>query len=154
MTMADRIAVLNHGKILQVGTPAEIYDHPATTFVAQLVGSPRINLLEAERENGLACVVGSEVRFPLPADFNLPQRFTLGLRPEDIHFNDTGEFSGVIELLEPLGVETIVHIRSGEQTFISVIAGLTPWQRGESVRFNVLRDRLGFFDQEGTRLTA
>ncbi len=52
LTLADRIAVLDNGNIVQIGTPYDIYDQPATTFVAQLVGIPRINLMEAERENG------------------------------------------------------------------------------------------------------
>src|SRR5581483_1109376 len=56
LTMADRIAVLNEGKIVQDGTPDDIYDRPATTFVAQLVGTPRINLFEAERRDGKAAI--------------------------------------------------------------------------------------------------
>ena len=52
LTMADRLAVLEHGKIIQMGTPEDIYDRPATTFVAQLVGTPHINFFSAVRDNG------------------------------------------------------------------------------------------------------
>ena len=55
LTMADRIGVLNEGRLVQIGTPEDIYDRPATTFVATLVGTPRINLLEARREDGTIC---------------------------------------------------------------------------------------------------
>ena len=64
LTMADRIGVLDHGTLVQVGTPEDIYDRPATTFVAQLVGSPKINLLGATTENGTLTLKGSGVRLP------------------------------------------------------------------------------------------
>ncbi|HTZ50446.1 MAG TPA: ABC transporter ATP-binding protein, partial [Spirochaetia bacterium] len=66
LTMADRIAVLDKGRIAQQGTPDEIYDRPANTFVAQLVGTPRINLLPAARANGTVRVRGSCVAVPAP----------------------------------------------------------------------------------------
>ena len=82
LTMADRIGVLNHGTLVQVGTPEDIYDRPATTFVAQLVGSPKINLLEAATENGTLTLKGSDVHLPsceVCADpRNLPEDFMLG----------------------------------------------------------------------------
>ncbi len=65
LTMADRIGVLNHGSLVQVGTPEDIYDRPATTFVAQLVGSPKINLLNAATENGTMNLQGSDVHLPV-----------------------------------------------------------------------------------------
>jgi ABC-type sulfate/molybdate transport systems ATPase subunit len=64
LTMADRIGVLNHGRIVQIGTPEDIYDRPATTFVAQLVGTPKINLLNAATENGTLSLQESDVRLP------------------------------------------------------------------------------------------
>ncbi|MEI7989610.1 MAG: ABC transporter ATP-binding protein [Chloroflexota bacterium] len=154
MTMADRIAVLNQGNILQVGSPYEIYDHPATTFVAQLVGTPRINLLAGEIHDGNVLIKDSEVKFAVPNEVKLPSSFTLGLRPENVHLDDAGEFSGVIELLEPLGVETILHIRSGKQVLLSVIAGITPRKMGENIRFSIVHERLSFFDKEGTRIVT
>ena len=67
LTMADRIAVLNNGKIIQVGQPEDIYDRPATTFVAQLVGTPRINLFESVKENGTLRIKKKRPSYPNPA---------------------------------------------------------------------------------------
>jgi ABC-type sugar transport system ATPase subunit len=65
--MADRIGVLNQGRLVQVGTPADIYDRPATTFVATLVGTPRINLFQARRENGAIFVERSDLHLKAAA---------------------------------------------------------------------------------------
>ncbi len=152
LTMGDRIAVLDRGRILQIGTPRDIYDRPATTFVAQLVGSPRINLVEAAREDGTLYVVDSTVHLPLPEGDGLPDSFLLGVRPEDIRFHSEGLFPGEIMLTEPLGVETILHIKTGEQTLLSLVPGMSDVGVGDQVRFNIVRERLHFFGMDGVRL--
>lgn len=152
LTMADRIAVLDHGKIIQVGTPSDIYDRPATTFVATLVGSPRINLFPVSRENGAYFVANSDLHLPTPTGQSLPQKAQVGIRPEDIKIAADGPFAGVVALTEPLGVETIVHIRCGQQTLLSLLPGMTPLKLGDSVRFNTLNERLHFFDLDGKRI--
>lgn len=152
LTMADRIAVLDEGRILQIGTPTDIYDHPATTFVAQLVGTPRINLLEANRQNGSFDIKDSALQLQVPQGKEVPSSFLLGVRPEDIRLSNEGEFSGQVALTEPLGVETIVHIRSGEQTLLSAVPGITDLRRNDDVRFDVIRERLHFFDMAGKRI--
>ncbi len=81
LTMADRIAVLNDGRIIQVGTPEDIYDRPASTFVAQLVGSPRINLYNARRENEIISISDSDVRMPAPNGSQLAFRIPVGHPP-------------------------------------------------------------------------
>jgi multiple sugar transport system ATP-binding protein len=157
LTMAERIAVLNLGRIVQIGTPTDIYDRPATTFVAQLVGSPKINLVEANCEDGTMCLARGENRVCL-ADICgdnrvLPPKFILGVRPEDVRLRSDGMFGGEVVLTEPLGVETLVHIKLGEQTLVCTVPGLTSTRRGDAVRFNVTRERLHFFDPaKGTRL--
>ncbi len=151
LTMADRIAVLNQGKIIQQGTPDDIYDRPATTFVAQLVGTPRINLFEATRENGSVRVKGSELQIPAPQQ-NLPSSLLLGIRPEDIKPSPEGKFNGQVVLVEPLGVETIVHIRSGEQTLLSQVPGMSPVRIGDAVQFNIVQQKLHCFDADGQRV--
>jgi ABC-type sugar transport system ATPase subunit len=92
MTMADKIVVLNGGRIEQVGSPMTLYDHPATPFVAGFIGSPKMNLYEGEvaaREN---CNV-------------------IGIRPEHVHLSATeGRWSGKVRHLERLGADTIVHL--------------------------------------------
>ncbi|RPJ00518.1 MAG: ABC transporter ATP-binding protein, partial [Chloroflexi bacterium] len=151
-TMADRIAVLNKGQIVQVGTPIDIYDHPATTFVAQLVGIPRINLLPAARENGKFHVAYSEIHMALPAEQTVPPSFLLGIRPEDVKITAEGEQVGDIILTEPMGVETVIHIRSGQQKLLSIVPGITDLKIGDKVNFTIVRERLHYFDPAGVRL--
>ncbi len=152
LTMADRIAVLNQGRIVQIGTPYDIYDRPATTFVAQLVGIPRINLLPAVRENGQLNVERSTIRLALPTDRPIPQRFLLGVRPEDVRLVPDGELRGEVVLTEPLGVETVIHIRSGQQTLLSIAPGITQLKIGDVIAYSIVRERLHFFDLDGVRL--
>ncbi|GAB4538017.1 MAG: ABC transporter ATP-binding protein [Anaerolineae bacterium] len=152
LTMGDRIAVLNKGHILQVGTPEDIYDRPATTFVAQLVGTPRINLVRARREDSSLYVADSAIHLPVPEGSQLPPAFLLGVRPEDVKPDPQGDFSGRVTLIEPLGVETILHIKSGEQILLSLIPGLTDLRIGDAVQFNIVRERLHYFQEDGKRI--
>ncbi|MCX6029331.1 MAG: ABC transporter ATP-binding protein [Chloroflexi bacterium] len=153
LTMADRIGVLDRGRLIQIGTPDDIYDRPATTFVAQLVGSPRINLLEASLTNGTVRVKNSELQLPAP-NLPLPADFLLGIRPEDIKPAPDGQFAGEVLLTEPLGVETIVHIRSGQQAVLSLVPGMTALRIGEPVRFNISREKLHCFGTDHQRIAA
>jgi multiple sugar transport system ATP-binding protein len=154
LTMADRIAVLNRGRIVQIGTPEDIYDRPATTFVAQLVGSPRINLVKSLRVDGTLQIEKSDLHLPMPLDCEIPQEVLLGIRPEDVNIVTGGVFSGLVALTEPLGVETVVHIRSQEQTLLSLMPGLMHFRVGDEVKFNILHDRLHCFDLDGKRVQS
>ncbi|NDJ61152.1 MAG: ABC transporter ATP-binding protein [Chloroflexi bacterium] len=152
LTMADRIAVLDQGRILQIGTPHDIYDRPATTFVATLVGTPRINLLDAARDNGTLHIKDTDLRTETPADKTIPADLLVGIRPEDIRPAADGSFSGEITLIEPLGVETILHIRTGSVTLLSLVAGTLPFTLGANITFEIVRDRLHYFEPGGARL--
>lgn len=151
LTMADRIAVLDQGHILQIGTPTDIYDRPATTVVAQLVGTPRINLLPARRENGTLLIEKSNLHLDLPSDV-VGESALVGIRPEDVRLTSDGAFSGQVILTEPLGVETIVHVRCGEQVLLSVVPGSAPYGIDTPVQFDIVRERLHFFAKSGVRL--
>jgi multiple sugar transport system ATP-binding protein len=151
LTMADRIAVLHEGKIAQIGTPHDIYDRPANTFVAQLVGTPRINLLPVTHMGTRLGIDKSPLEVPTPAGF-VPERLTLGVRPEDVRLDSAGQFEGKVALTEPLGVETILHIAAGDQTVVSVVPGASAYPLGGGVRFNLARERLHYFGLDGNRL--
>ncbi len=103
MSMADRIAVMNRGVLQQFGTPLEIYDHPANTFVAKFVGSTPINLLPAE-------VMPEELPGRNPSDSG----HTVAIRPEHVRLlpNGSGEATrrATITLIEPLGPKDLVHL--------------------------------------------
>jgi multiple sugar transport system ATP-binding protein len=161
LTMADRIAVLSKGRVTQVGTPTDIYDQPATTFVAQLVGVPRINLVPARCENGTLNIVNSPLHLERPGAGDLPPgtdrgllpgTFQLGVRPEHIQPAPQGEFIGQLALIEPLGVESILHIKVGEPTLVCTVPGMARHKLGDDVRFNIVRERLHFFREDGTRI--
>jgi multiple sugar transport system ATP-binding protein len=156
LTMADRIGVLLAGRLVQIGTPTDIYDRPATTYVAQLVGSPKINLLNAGRENGTLYLADSAVRLALARlgvdPGKLPPAFIMGVRPEDVHPIADGEFGGQIALVEPLGVETLLHIKVGSQTVVSTVPGISQYRLGETVQFNIAPERLHFFGADGARV--
>lgn len=145
LTMADRIAVLDEGHILQIGTPHDIYDRPATTIVAQLVGTPKINLFTAHRQNGHLSVTNSPLNITSPTA-ELPESVLLGIRPENVKLNGSGQYEGKVALIEPLGVETIIHIRAGDQTIVSIVPGVSPVRLGDMIRFDVPNDQLHLFE--------
>jgi multiple sugar transport system ATP-binding protein len=154
LTMADRIGVLKDGKLAQVGTPTDIYDRPANTFVAQIVGTPRINLHKAGRENGTLYIENSTVRVPTPERADLPASLTIGIRPEDVKITPDGPYMGRITLIEPLGVETVIHIQAGETKLMCIMPGITGHHVSEQVRFDVERERLHYFADDGARLAV
>jgi ABC-type sugar transport system ATPase subunit len=116
MTLADRVCVMHAGRIVQLGTPREIYERPATSFVGAFIGSPRMNLLPARTEGDV--LVAGPFRVPRPAG-PLPQRLEVGVRPEHVrvHVDEapdrTGE-RGEVVAVEPLGAETHLVVRVGE----------------------------------------
>jgi ABC-type sugar transport system ATPase subunit len=137
---------------VQIGTPDDIYDRPASTFVATLVGTPRINLLRASREDGTLAIAQSDMR--LPAGGDMPSQLLVGIRPEDIRPDPEGPFVGELALTEPLGVETILHIRSGQQTLLSLVPGMSHLKLREQVRFGIMQDRLHYFAMGGQRIQS
>jgi multiple sugar transport system ATP-binding protein len=154
LTMADRIAVLNEGRIKQIGTPEDIYDRPASTFIAQLVGSPRINLYPAKREDGTIFISDSDVHMPVQSGIKLPVEFLLGIRPENVKPDTNGKFTGQLVLAEPLGVETILHIQSGQRTLLSLVPGITSHLLGDVIKFDIASEHIHYFGLNGDRLQS
>ncbi len=150
LTLADRIGVLREGKLIQVAAPRDIYDKPANLFVAQSVGTPRINLFPSTYSDGSVRVADSPIALPFSQN-GLPVHFTLGVRAEDVTPGQ-GDQRGEIALVEPLGVETILHIRSGDVTLLSMVSGMTHYRLGEAISFGIDQDRLHFFDAKGDRI--
>ena len=154
LTMADRIGILNRGNLIQIGTPDDIYDRPATTFVAQLIGTPRITLLNAARLDGDFNLVGSDIKLQIPSVLKetLSQEFQFGIRAEDVKLDSAGVFNGEVVLKEPLGTITILHIRSGTQTLVCTVGGMSEFRIGDNVRFNLNITNAHFFNLEGNRV--
>jgi multiple sugar transport system ATP-binding protein len=160
LTMADRIAVLDRGQIIQTGSPTDIYDRPATMFVAQLVGSPKINLMRANCDGNDLVLAGSAYRVPIGSicgngEPSLPEAFVLGVRPEDVRLTPDGAFAGTIMLVEPLGVETLLHIKLDGQVIICTVPGIAVAKLGDTVHFDIARERLHLFHPvTGVRLNT
>jgi sn-glycerol 3-phosphate transport system ATP-binding protein len=113
MTLGDRLLVMHAGRVEQVGPPLEVYDRPATVFVAGFIGSPPMNLLEA-RVDGGAAVLADGLRIALPPGAPLGSRrvVVLGIRPEHlapVGDADRGDFTVAVDLVEALGVDTLIH---------------------------------------------
>jgi sn-glycerol 3-phosphate transport system ATP-binding protein len=120
MTLADRLVVMNGGLVEQVGTPVEVYDRPASLFVAGFIGSPPMNLVPVEVLN--AVEAGRNLTLPEGTDI-------VGLRPDALLVEQPAEpsirLSAIVELLEPIGGESHLHVRLGEgqQTIVLTVQG-------------------------------
>lgn len=120
MTLADRVVVMSRGIVQQVGTPTEIYDNPANTFVAGFIGSPAMNLVDGQIANGVFTTENMQVS-GLPVHHNGP--VTLGFRAEDASVSDAAaDVSSKVYSLELLGEATMVTMKAGK-TILSVKSG-------------------------------
>ncbi|MEM9049429.1 MAG: ABC transporter ATP-binding protein [Pseudomonadota bacterium] len=123
MQMGDKIVVMNHGVVEQFGAPQEIYDRPATLFVAEFIGSPAMNLLAFEGSVGpgmgadaqTATLSGAAVPLP-PLAAAANGRLVLGVRPEHVRLSDEGAFRGAVTAVEYLGTTQIVTLTTPSGT--------------------------------------
>jgi multiple sugar transport system ATP-binding protein len=162
MTLADKIVVLNAGRVEQVGSPLELYHHPRNLFVAGFIGSPRMNFIEtralaADRESvTVALPGGGSAVVPVRAQTVSPgAKLTLGIRPE--HVSDPSPegatLTGTVAVVERLGGETYLYLRLDKGQMIVVRAdGGNPVQVGEQVSVGLPMDRCHLFDSEGMAL--
>ncbi|HHX91335.1 MAG TPA: sn-glycerol-3-phosphate ABC transporter ATP-binding protein UgpC [Paracoccus sp.] len=150
LTLADRLVVLNAGVIEQVGTPMEVYNKPASLFVAGFIGSPAMNMFPVDylRENGAA----------LPA---LPEGTDLiGIRPDELALGaaegDRLAINGTLMLLEPAGAEThlYIHLEGSAQPIVVRVPGVPALQEGQIVQMNVAPDMLHPFSSATGRRTG
>ena len=159
MTLADRIVVLNAGNIEQVGSPMELYHHPANLFVAGFIGSPAMNIVDAAIvADGGGTRISAAGGAPVAADVDLPAnaagtKVKLGVRPEDLVPTDAGNalFSGTVSIVEKLGEVTLVYLDVGTPAPIVVkLEGDATVQRGETMHVSAPGDRLHIFDGSGS----
>lgn len=125
MTLADRIVVMNRGRIEQIGTPLDLYDTPANLFVAGFMGSPPMNFVDVERgpDGGFVTTDGSTVELPDIGPAAHIGKTTLGMRPESLSIDPAGPLAGTVEVVEPKGSETLVFVRTGDDRLLCVAAG-------------------------------
>jgi multiple sugar transport system ATP-binding protein len=157
MTMADKIVVLQAGRVEQVGSPLDLYHHPANLFVAGFIGAPRMNMLSAEvvERGGAGATVelpsGQRMSVPVDAGTARPgEMVTLGIRPEGLRIDPDGTIPATVSLVERLGGLTLLHVTAdGDQAMTVQIEGSDPVRPHEQIRLAVNPTACHLFDQMG-----
>ncbi len=142
MSMADRVILLNKGQVEHAGPPAELYEKPASIFVAQFIGTPPMNILDiASAGNGSVIAGGSRVLMQAPSD-----NLHFGIRPEHLRLVDNGEPVTVVSS-EYFGADTILLCRIGSQTLQVKVPGRPGLREGAVVNLDWDASAMHFFDK-------
>ncbi|WP_246998281.1 ABC transporter ATP-binding protein [Halosolutus gelatinilyticus] len=157
MTIADRIAILNHGELQQLGSPDAVFNEPTNLFVAQFVGSPTMNVFTAavdEREDAYRIDMGT-------ATFDISKRLVnavietdevlVGFRPQDLYRSgnrriDGPEFDSEIRVIEPVGTEAVVHGDSDAGDVTAKIGGFHELSSGDGLSLTIAPEHIYLFD--------
>jgi multiple sugar transport system ATP-binding protein len=148
MTMGDRIAVMNHGRIVQVGRPQEVYSNPRNTFVASFVGSPAINLLNGHIVGNSAVFADKAANLPLAGAPAGEGACTFGIRPEDIEVASGAPIEATIHDIENHGIEKIVTLRVGPDLLRAAVPARVDVKVEDAVRFGWKPDKVMLFDAQ------
>ncbi|GIL02198.1 MAG: ABC transporter ATP-binding protein [Alphaproteobacteria bacterium] len=150
MQMGDKIVVMNHGVVEQFGTPQEIYDHPATMFVADFIGSPPMNFLRftGTFERGATSVhlSGVDIAVPELRQEAAGREIALGVRPEHVRLSDGGAYRGCVDATEYLGTTQIVTLQCDNGTVKARIPASQHAIIGETVGLEFSTATLSLFD--------
>ena len=141
LTFADQVVVMQDGQIVQIGTPIELFERPAHTFVGHFIGSPGMNVLPCELRDGAAFIGGQQVALEGPATPG-GGRIELGIRPEFVHLSNTG-LPAVVRKVADLGRHNVVEAMLGQTRVSAIVEGQAPGQ-GDTVHltFDPTRTRL------------
>ena len=152
MTLADRIVVLNKGNIEQFGTPSEIYSDPNNIFVAEFIGSPKMNIIKINKEqivnSNTIELFKNKITFE---NFNFKEEIYLGVRPEDISIKNDREIKldVKIDLIENLGFEKIIYARLSEN---QIIIKSSEDLSNKPLTISFSKDKVLFFDRNRNRI--
>jgi multiple sugar transport system ATP-binding protein len=160
MTMGHRIAVLKEGKLQQLGTPLEVYERPANIFVAQFIGSPPMNFMSATLDANGTTLAGDGFTLPVPQSLRAVtagkggRKVKVGIRPDHLlqpgqaAHGEPATLQTMVEIVEPLGNELIVHARLGEFSLVFRMPPQHPPEAGAALPVVVELDALHLFDAE------
>jgi len=161
MMMSDRIAVMNAGRLLQVGAPMEIYENPQNVFVARFIGSPTINILCAklERENGMLKLIINDVKLDVSGKFSkevgekyVGRSVLLGIRPEDLLILKEKEskydVKCKVDMIELLGNRMEVHMRLGKELVRALTLIRFDIREGDEIFLRLYPEKIYIFDKE------
>jgi multiple sugar transport system ATP-binding protein len=166
MTLADRIVVLNDGRIEQVGAPLQLYHQPSSTFVAGFIGSPKMNFIQCSIDtNGVApqLILPPSISVPMSDQLLKMQDISgslssleIGIRPEHLVLSDENSeirIEAQVDLIENLGDETVLYaeLKDG-QRIIARTADDTKIAKGDTISFTTTIERCHFFNQDGIRI--
>jgi len=169
MSLGDRIVVINEGHTLQIGTPKEIYFHPASTLVAQLFGDPEVNLVDAavKARDGTQLdleMLGEKIPMPVPADvvqvLNKKRRgkVRIGFRPSDVNIVPDGTksaYHGVVYSFEPLGANSVLIVQAVDGTRIrALVDGRLKFEMDRRVQFAIEPHSILTFDGDTQEFLA
>ena len=168
MTLGDRIVVMNEGRVEQIGTPLELYDHPQTLFVATFIGSPAMNLVDGKAQlDGTARFVtadNSQLSIPLTADqasrlaAAKSGQLVAGIRPEDLRVapsNSPSAMAATVDASEPLGNEVLLYLRAGGHELTARADPHVLPRPGDRLSLTVDPNRVHYFDRStGASLTS
>jgi multiple sugar transport system ATP-binding protein len=165
MTMADRIVVMKDGRIQQVDTPQNLYDHPVNMFVAGFIGAPQMNMIRVKivrMEGGFAAHFDG-IDLPLPSSLNQRRiaahegrEVVVGLRPESFHEvlpadilpGNSATIDATVELTEPMGSEVHLGLRRGEQALTAKVSPRCRAAEGEDLSLTIDMSNVHLFDPE------
>jgi multiple sugar transport system ATP-binding protein len=164
MTMSDRIAVMNNGRVLQYGTPDELYRHPNNQFVATFIGNPSMNFLSSSVESvdgDTASLSIEEVVFDCELEVVDRLRETMqvkiGFRPESIRIGSeirTGDFRGKIKLIERIGDRLLATVEGPQGDLSMTISADNNLQEDETIPFEIDKTNIYVFDRDSGKLVA
>jgi multiple sugar transport system ATP-binding protein len=156
MTMADRIAVLNKGKVMQLGPPFDIYNHPKNTFVSSFVGSPSINFFKGVIEGNRLIIIQGRFEFTLDSKIldkigGFSGKIRIGVRPEDITLSAEEKPSGqqgIVYNIENMGMEKIVTVKVEEYVFKVICKVDFESKINNRIYVGFNQNKIHFFDHE------
>ena len=162
MTLADRIVVLDDGRIRQVGTPMELYERPADRFVAAFIGSPQMNFIDVAVTGSDAGTTtihtpsGAGITAPVSGNAARSPKATLGIRPEDSTLATSDpHLTGIVEVVERLGAQTQIGVRlEGGEPFIMIVPSDTAIRPDDAVGIRLDPAKVHLFDPDGRSFRA
>lgn len=149
MTMADRIAVINNGKIQQVGTPKEIYNNPNNVFVASFMGLPSINLIESKIIDGKIAKFDEKINYE-PVKHYEGQTVIIGIRPQNIKVVENSKTlpKFAINHIEYLGNEQNLHVTVDDSNFVVQVSSGKEYKVGQLISLKLDLNKISYFDVE------
>ena len=158
LTMADRIAVMNAGKLQAFDTPEDLYNRPKTMFIAGFVGNPPMNFIEVDliEDSGRYIAQNDALALDVPNHYGkkaLQQasHVTMGIRPEDVILTNDGNIKGSVFVVEPMGRDDMLDVRIGNHSLMVLVDPKLHIRAGDLVKLKFNLENIQFFDKESGR---